>query len=319
MAQTLRPLALNSGNVVSVGMILYRSQFKLYGRLALIATLWYILPILLMAALIAIATLSQISYYIYPLIVLGCILLGILFWARAMLNTSLISRLAFMDLMQQPESVQYARKRLKPKTWGIFATHVLTFFILSGVQTAVAIVLTPVLATVLAATLNMPWLGMVMMIIGQLVPLLAYLAGYACFFIPEVPIAVEPSTNAAQSVGRSGQLSFRSFVHVTLVIGILAVISLPFYGLAMTVPTILFTILANQMMGFEPGVVAPPMYREVLLITGLGALLFLLANLVIMPLWQIVKAVLYYDLRSRHEGFDLSLREVDSQPPANLA
>jgi hypothetical protein len=36
-------------------------------------------------------------------------------------------------------------------------------------------------------------------------------------------------------------------------------------------------------------------------------------------LWQAVKGVLYYDLRSRREGLDLALRQGDgSIPEANL-
>lgn len=322
MAQALRPLALNSGNVVSVGLKLYRSQLKLYSKIALISTLWYMLPLLLLGVPTAIAIFIQANVaaqptfqasfvVVYLLIAFSSVGLGILCWARAMFNLSMISRLAFMELTQQPESVQYARQRLKPKLWSIFVVHILTFFILSAIQTAVAIVLTPVLAAISVIAFAIPWLGGFVLIVSQFIPLLAYLVGYACFFIPEVPIAVESSTNPGQSVLRSGQLSFRSFVHVLLVIGILAVISLPFYSLALTLPTILLTIISNQIAGFEPGVATPPMYRELLLVLGLGALLFLGVNLVVMPLWQTVKAVLYYDLRSRHEGFDLSLRNAD--------
>lgn len=32
----------------------------------------------------------------------------------------------------------------------------------------------------------------------------------------------------------------------------------------------------------------------------------------VFPIWQTVKAVVYYDLRSRHEGLDLQLRDLDS-------
>lgn len=327
MAQALRPLALNSGNVVSVGLKLYRSQLKVYSKIALISTLWYMLPLLLLGVSTAIAIFIQASVAnnganqatfigVYSLIALSSVGFGILCWARAMFNLSLISRLAFMELTQQAESIQYARQRLKPKLWSIFVVHILTFFVLSAIQTTVAIVITPVLTAISFIAIAVPWIGVFVLIVGQFIPLLAYLVGYACFFIPEVPIAVESHTNPGQSVARSGQLSFRSFVHVMLVIGILAVISLPFYGLALTLPTILLTIISNQMVGFDPGVAAPPMYRELLLVIGLGALLFLLVNLVVMPLWQTVKAVLYYDLRSRHEGFDLSLRET-IQPTAS--
>jgi hypothetical protein len=36
-----------------------------------------------------------------------------------------------------------------------------------------------------------------------------------------------------------------------------------------------------------------------------GLLLNLLSELFIMPFWQIIKAIIYYDLRNRREGGDL--------------
>ena len=41
----------------------------------------------------------------------------------------------------------------------------------------------------------------------------------------------------------------------------------------------------------------------------LGFIIGLLSNILILPFWQAVKAVIYYDLRSRQEGLGLQLRD----------
>lgn len=41
----------------------------------------------------------------------------------------------------------------------------------------------------------------------------------------------------------------------------------------------------------------------------LGLILLLLANVLVTPFWQAIKAVVYYDLRSRREGLGLKLRD----------
>ena len=40
-------------------------------------------------------------------------------------------------------------------------------------------------------------------------------------------------------------------------------------------------------------------------LVAVGSLLGLASELFIMPFWQVIKAVIYYDLRNRREGSDL--------------
>jgi Ca2+/Na+ antiporter len=42
---------------------------------------------------------------------------------------------------------------------------------------------------------------------------------------------------------------------------------------------------------------------------GVGGLLALVLGSLIIPFWQSIKAVIYYDLRSRREGMGLELRD----------
>ncbi|WP_287239347.1 MULTISPECIES: hypothetical protein [unclassified Okeania] len=43
----------------------------------------------------------------------------------------------------------------------------------------------------------------------------------------------------------------------------------------------------------------------------LGYAIGLLGNVFLLPFWQAIKAVVYYDLRTRREGIDLQLRKQD--------
>jgi hypothetical protein len=45
------------------------------------------------------------------------------------------------------------------------------------------------------------------------------------------------------------------------------------------------------------------------LVYAITMVISLLGGMFVMPFWQSMKAVLYYDLRSRHEGLGLQLRD----------
>lgn len=79
----IQPLSI--GNVVTAGVRLYRFHFKNYFRLALFAHLWVLVPI-------------------YG-------------WAKYFAISGLISRLAFGELVNQPESIKNARERIDPLKW----------------------------------------------------------------------------------------------------------------------------------------------------------------------------------------------------------
>ena len=102
------------GNVVSAALVLYRSHLKTYLRLASIAYLWILVP------------------------VYG--------WAKYLAISGTISRLAFQELIGQPESIRDARRHTKPRLWSFFLVAFLVGLMLSGVTFLLYIGLALVLA-----------------------------------------------------------------------------------------------------------------------------------------------------------------------------
>jgi hypothetical protein len=127
----------------------------------------------------------------------------------------------------------------------------------------------------------------------------AILRYYAYWFVAELPLAVESATSANFSIRRSRQLTAKAVGNVLLIMTIAFLIVAPlstigsvpsFAGQMMTNPVIT-TDSATQLMG------------GVLILVG--TLTTIAVELFIMPLWQIIKAIVYYDLRNRREGSDL--------------
>lgn len=125
------------------------------------------------------------------------------------------------------------------------------------------------------------------------------------FFVLDLPLAVEENIKATKTLGRSWKLTKgyvgRSFVVffmatlVTLPVGIIVQITA---GILQKILTV--TIPANptdssfQLLFF-------------IIIYGIG----LLINVFLLPFWQALKAIVYYDLRIRREGMGLQLRKQD--------
>ena len=307
------PSSFNIGNIVSVGLRLYRSHFKSYFGVSLIAMVWLIPPIPLIGMLVGVAAALSLGPGWYVLVVLA----GLVFWvyctAKALMNTALISRLAFGELLQKPESVRAARQKLNRRMWGVFGAQFLTALILFMVSIGLSILQAIIFGGIGLVFSRIIWLPILISFIGQLVYLVAYCWAYSRFFIPEVPIAVEDEIGGAGSIGRSWELSQNASLRILGVIGVASLVTLPFYALS-AAPMISGLIAIFPFIGNPDSLVfaAPEILQQFALAFFLGILVFLIINLVVMPFWQTIKAVLYYDLRSRREGIDLRLRDLNS-------
>src|SRR4028118_2003715 len=93
---------LSVGNVVSASLRIYRDHFKSYFGLALVASLWVLVPI-------------------YG-------------WAKYSAIAALISRLAFGEVRENPETVSDARRQVNPRMWSFLGAGILTFLIFFGVS-----------------------------------------------------------------------------------------------------------------------------------------------------------------------------------------
>jgi len=263
----IQPLSI--GNVVTAGVRLYRSNLKTYLRLASQAYLWVLLPI-------------------YG-------------WAKYAAISGLISRLAFGELINQPESVNTARNQIEPRLWSflriMFQVGVSLFLIyiaLAILGGFVAGMLGFILSSVLGSS------GIIAIAVFTALLILVIVLGgltwfYSRWVIAEVPLAVEENINGGESIARSWDLTKTSVLRIQGIVVVAFVVTLPILILFSYLPQLLLLRLERGSFTYTIG------YLITLLISLVGGVF-------VMPFWQTIKAVLYYDLRTRREGLGLKLR-----------
>ncbi|MBD2438316.1 hypothetical protein [Nostoc sp. FACHB-110] len=266
---------LSPGNVVSAAVRLYRSHLKTYFKQATIAHLWALVP------------------------VYG--------WAKCAATAALISRLAFGELVYQPESVAEASRHINARLWSFLRVSFQVGLSLFGVYILLAIaggIISFIIGLVFGALLGSggiivgSGLAIAVMAITMLVGLTWF---YARWVVAEVPLAVEENINGAQSVDRSWELTNASVLRIQGVVLVAFLVTFPIVGILNYLPSIYIVKL-------EPG---STLYW---IVYSLSIITSLIGGILVMPFWQALKAVLYFDLRSRREGLGLQLRE----PPQDL-
>ncbi|BAY08364.1 DUF975 domain-containing protein [Calothrix sp. NIES-2098] len=271
----MQPLSV--GNVVSAGIRLYRSHLKEYYLLALRAYLWILVP------------------------VYG--------WAKFYALSALISRLAFGDLVDQPESIAAGERYVNSRLWQFLLTMLLMLIVSLGIVFGVGFVF--VLIGVLAAVVVGGLGQQASLAATLLVGLIAFILGVAAFvavlwlltrfYLVDVPLAIEDNIDATSTIGRSWELT-QGYVWRILLIGFVAfLITIPIQILVQILSTIVQLI-------FTPLIQQGSSAMAVLVFLLILALSFA-SGAAIVPFWQTVKAVIYYDLRSRREGLGLKLRD----------
>ncbi|MEH2360052.1 hypothetical protein [Nostoc sp.] len=267
----IQPLSI--GNVVSAAVRLYRSHLKTYLKLALIAHLWIIVPI-------------------YG-------------WAKYAAICGLISRLAFGELINQPESVQTARSHINPRLWSFlsvsFQVGISMLLIYLGLAIAGGVV-GGLLGVVLGGILGVS-AGIIGTIMGVIVTVVLVILGLTWFYsrwvVAELPLAVEENINSAESVVRSWELTKASVLRIQGVVLISFFVTLPLVFVLNYIPNLFLLKLER----------GSTIYGIVYIISLISSLI---GGVFVMPFWQALKAVLYFDLRSRREGLGLQLREPPS-------
>ncbi len=268
----IQPLSI--GNVVSAAVRLYRSHLKTYLNLAAIAHLWILVPI-------------------YG-------------WAKYAAISGLISRLAFGELIYQPEGVQDARSHVNPRLWSFLRVgfqvgiSLLVIYIGLAIVGGVLAALIGVIAGGIFGTSSILVATTLAIIVTVVILLLGLTWFYSRWIIAEVPLAVEENINGSESVARSWELTKASVFRIQGVVLVAFIVTLPLLFVLNYIPS-LFLI------GLERG---SAIYSIVYLISWIGSFI---GGILVMPFWQALKAVLYLDLRSRREGLGLQLREPPSQ------
>ncbi|MBF1990719.1 glycerophosphoryl diester phosphodiesterase membrane domain-containing protein [Fischerella thermalis] len=272
----IEPLSL--GNVITAGIRIYRSHLKDYFLLALKAYVWLLVPI-------------------YG-------------WAKFYALSALISRLTFAELVNQPESISSGQRFVNSRIWQFLINILLMLLVGTGILIGVVIVFAifGFLSAVLVGGLNQQanigvylMLGLLAFVVGILA-LVAVLWISTRFYLVEVPLAIEDNVDGTSTIARSWELT-KSYVWRIILISFVAfLITLPIQIVVQIVSTIVqlvFTPLLEQNSGFG------------LLFAVIILALSFASGAVVLPFWQAIKAVIYYDLRSRKEGLGLKLRDYE--------
>ena len=286
---------LSVGNVVTAGIQLYRSHLKSYFLLALIGNLWTFLPFLFMVPAVSLLVFSGTTNNTILVGSLVAIAIGTVIYfyslGKAAINVSTISRLAFQELINQPETVISARRKLQPKLWSFVRVTLLLILIYFGI-------LIPSLILLVIPLLN-------------LLLIIPIFAGWLWFFARLINaytiLAIEDTTSSRNSISRSWDLTKESVWRIVLVLLV---------ALLVTVPLQIIIQFVNQIVQVNYMLPAIPEARTGSIDAIALVAFFYLVNLalgfifnsVVLPFWQAIQAVIYYDLRNRREGLGLNLR-----------
>jgi hypothetical protein len=304
----LQPL--NIGNIVNAAFVLYRSHLKQYLGITLRATLWTLLGVIAISIPIVLMISAQLqSFDLGPL---GLLLIplgvGIALFplTRSVMNLALISWLAYRELVQQPETTQGGRRELLPRAWRLFSAQVLVAFLLVVINIGLSIVQGALGLALIAALGEASAIANLLILVINLITLIIYLWFSTRWSIPELPIAVE-NVSSAEAVNRSWTLTKENVIRILTVL---------FVGWLVTIPplALCFIPFFSTLVAVAPRLAVQDTTATISLLIALAVsvLLFLVVNVFILPFWQALKAVIYYDLRSRREGIDLQLRNRQS-------
>ena len=308
--QSTGPLSV--GNVVSAGLRLYRDHLKSYFSVAFRATLWALLPFLVFIPIPLLFLAGEPNFAVLLLLIPLGIVLFFYGMAKYTANSALISRLAFGQLVNQPESTQEATRQVDRKFWIFFRTFLLYCLINIAVVIVfyIGVLLLGVIGAFIATSVreNLGLLIVVVLvgIVAFAIALSAIIRFFTRLFMFEVPLAIEEDIKATQTIGRSWSLTKGHVGRIFLILFLAFLVTIPLYIIAQIGVSIIQGILQRTL------AVSPLDVNFQILSFLVSYVLGLVMGALILPFWQAIKAVIYYDLRSRREGFDIHLR--DSRP-----
>jgi uncharacterized RDD family membrane protein YckC len=282
---------LSIGNIVTASLRLYFLRFKLYFTLALRACLWLIIPI-------------------YG-------------WAKFFTTLGMISRLAFCDLISQPENIKDSRR---------FTHSRIAQFLIAGILTNTILII--FLAIFIVGYLMvLGFIGIYLqrvslyiqnsivlsfsVLFGLIIIFSMFFVGtnwiYSRLFISELPLAIDNYfVNSIKTISKSCKLT-KGLVIASRIQGLFIVAAI------ITLPIIILADIVSSIQQWLLNTVIPSnstLYEQVTGMVDLGILLLTAAFII--PFFQTLKAVLYYDLRSRREGFGLQLRMEETSVKENM-
>lgn len=262
---------LNIGNIVSATFVMYRSHFKQYLGITLRALIWSLVP-----------------FY------------G---WAKGSMLAALISRLSYQELINQPETTSQGLNILKPKLWRFWIAGLKVFVLTLIACVSFVIVLSILLGIIgFIASISMGTAAIAMVTALTVISTFIFIVGFVAFAswlggrfsIYELPIAIE-NTNSGAGIGRSWELTQQAAFRVQVIVFLAAIMTIPLSGV-LSYPFSIAEAFAEEGSSLK-------VILNILSVVGI-----VIATILTIPFWQVLKSLIYYDLRSRKEGVDLKLR-----------
>ncbi len=271
----MKPLTV--GNVVSAGLRIYRDRFLEYFRIAFIGYLWILVPI-------------------YG-------------WAKFAGMNGLIARLTFGEVTEKPETEKEARRYIKPRMWqfliaGILVSLIVFFgfiffiFVLGIVGFIFSLIIGLNNNNTDPAYIA---LSVLFFIISLILSIIAFTWLFSRYFLVELPLAVEDGTTAGAALGRSWNLTKGSVIRLQIIVFVASLISLPI-SIVIQIASAILQLVLGSLTSTGNDLVSLLVTLVILAITLAGGALLI-------PFWQAIKAVIYYDFRVRREGLGIELEE----------
>lgn len=276
LRQPMGPLSL--GNVVSAGLRIYRDHFKSYFALSIQALFWTLIPI-------------------YG-------------WAKNYQIQAIISRNVYKELVHQTEPLATTRKYINQRFWSFWGAQILIgsmsfgVYFISSVLLSILVFIPPIfLGNIANLNSGSSPISLALDLGVRLIGIIIYVWLYSHFFIAELPLAIEHNMNSTNSIGRSWELTKAFLLRIQVIILVASLITLPI--LLLTLAPVFF-IMPLFSTSSSPDVVLASWF----LMGFLGMILAIVGTTLMMPFWQAIKAIIYYDIRSRQEGLGLRIRDM---------
>jgi hypothetical protein len=278
---------LNIGNTINTAFRLYRDRFQTYVFFAVRACLWSLLPLVLQLIL------SQLLYqtitpeqgsdiglrlFIFPIQIFSA--------AKYLFNNAVISRLAFQDIIYQPETAGQAEKKVKPKMWRLWWMQVLIGLL------GAAIILPITLSLVLVSFI--PILGVLLILPASFCLAFFFLWLSARIYIAELPLVIEDNLGSWQAIKRAWHLTKNSAWRIVGVMFIASLLIIPVYILSVALASIPFWFNSSE--DWQTLAENPLFFRQMAMFSYGLITIFLLLSILLVPFWQSLKSVIYNHL-----------------------
>lgn len=281
------------GQVIHATLKLYRSHLKSYFLISLRANIWLFLPLLILipAGIIIWSNinLGQNSPWFWLIAALVGVILFIYGLGKYWVNAAVISRLAFCELINQPETVKLARMRVARHLWAfVFANFFLSlFFIAVYLLCLFGTVLYVLISTndSISETILPFWV--IIAISSSIEPSLQIFGLISAWLsirllIFEIPLVIERNRHSLSTITRSWTLTKGKTWDIFSILLTMAVIIFPLE----------FLVWKTLEYSWE---------QNFTLFVFLFVTLPFLVKIITLPLWQAMKGAVYYNLHSVSE------------------